>query len=201
MPPFLGNDLLRGEQVYLARPTKDDIAIIAGWSQDVEYYRLLRRGLVYPGETAADYESWFDGMVKEESGFPFAIRRSDDGSIVGWLALREIFWQPRLCTLVIGIDPALRGRGCGTDALRVALRYAFLELNLNRVGLDVTSYNEGGIRAYTKVGFTHEGTLRAAVYRDGVYYDSLMMSMLRSEWEARYNLPPLNDRAAGAARG
>lgn len=201
MPPFLGNDLLRGDQVALARPTKDEIGIIAGWSQDVEYYRLLRRGLVYPGETAADYEGWFESMTREQSGFAFAIRRSDDGSIVGWLALREILWQARHCSLVIGIDPALRGRGYGSDALRVALKYAFLEMNLNRVGLDVMTYNEAGIRAYTKVGFRHEGTLRAVVYRDGVYYDIHVMGILRSEWEAHYNQPPISYPAGDAAPG
>lgn len=201
MPPFLGNDLLRGELVTLARPTKDEIAKIASWSQDIEYYRLLRRGLVYPGDTSEDYESWFESMNKEQNGFPFAVRRRDDSSHVGWLALREIFWQARHCTLVIGIDPALRGRGYGSDALRVALQYAFLELNLNRVGLDVMSYNEAGIRAYTRVGFTHEGTTRAVVFRDGVYYDIHLMGILRSEWEARYNQPPISYQTGGAAPG
>ncbi|MFN8449596.1 MAG: GNAT family protein [Anaerolineae bacterium] len=201
MPPFLGNDLLRGEQVTLARPTKDEIATVATWSENIEYYRLLRRGLVYPGDNPAEYEGWFESMVKEQTGFPFAVRRSDDGSLVGWLLLREIFWQARHCTLVIGIDPALRGRGYGTDALRVALRYAFLELNLNRVGLDVMSYNAAGIRAYTKVGFTHEGTQRSVVFRDGVYYDIHMMGILRSEWETLYNQPPISYPAGGAAPG
>jgi RimJ/RimL family protein N-acetyltransferase len=200
MPPFLGNELLRGEQVYLARPTPEAVAVIAGWSHDVEYYRLLRRGLVYPGDTVTEYQQWFADMVKEQSGFPFAIHRSD-GTVIGFLALWEIFWQARHCSLVIGLDPALRGRGYGTDAVRVALKYAFLELNLNRVGLDVMSYNDAGIRAYTKVGFTHEGIRRAVVYRDGVYYDIQLMGMLRSEWEALYNQPPISYPAGGAAPG
>jgi len=184
MPPFLGNELLRGDLVTLSRPTKEDIPIIASWSHDIEYSRMLRRGLIYP-DTAEDYEGWFAEMAKEESGYPFAIRRIEDNSLVGWLAIRAIFWQARHCSLVIGIgDQSQRGRGYGSDALRVALKYAFLEMNLNRVGLEVMSYNDAGIRAYSKVGFQHEGTLRAFVYRDGVYYDIYTMSILRSEWEA-----------------
>ncbi len=196
---MLGSELLEGENVYLTRPTPEDISVIAGWSHDTAYYRSLRRGISYP-ETAEEYEEWFRGMVREQSGYPFAIRRRGDQQLVGWLALREIFWQARHCTFVIGIDPALRGRGYGTDAVRVMLRYAFMELNLNRVELVVIQYNDAGIRAYGKAGFRYEGTQRAAVYRDGVYYDVVMMAMLRAEWETLYNQPPISyPSAAGAA--
>ena len=196
---MLGNELLQGEKVYLARPMPEDFPLIAGWSHDTAYYRLLRRGLSYP-EPAESYSGWFESMVNEASGFPFAIRRLADKGLVGWLVLREIVWQARHCTFAIGVDPAERGQGYGTDATRVALRYAFLELNFNRVGLDVVEHNEAGIRAYRKAGFVDEGRLRALVYRDGVYYDMLNMSMLRSDWERLYNQPPIRYPAGDAAR-
>lgn len=66
------------------------------------------------------------------------------------------------------------------------LRYAFHELNLNRVGLDVIEYNERGIRAYQKAGFQLEGRVRQAVHRDGKIYDRINMGILRSEWEALF---------------
>ena len=208
MPPFLGNELLRGELVYLARPQKDELRVIAGWSNDMEYSRSLRRGLVYP-DTGEDYDEWWSDLFKHESGYPFAIhrfadqrsddQRSDDSTLIGFVLLTDIFWQARRCSVIIGIDPSQRGRGYGTDALRVALKYAFLEMNLFRVGLEVMMYNEAGLRAYTKVGFVPEGRLRALVYRDGVYYDVQPMSILRPEWEARYNQPPVSYPAADAA--
>jgi RimJ/RimL family protein N-acetyltransferase len=200
VPPFMGNELLRGERVCLARPTHDETMIIASWSHDLEYSRLLRRGLAYPDEVT-DYEGWFSSMWRDQSGYPFAIRRNDDNSIVGFLIAKDIFWQARHCSVVIGIgDPAARGHGYGSDALRVLLKYAFLEMNLNRVGLEVMSYNEAGIRAYTKVGFQPEGRLRAFVYRDGVYYDIIPMSILRSEWEALYHQPAVSYPTADGAR-
>ncbi len=197
MPPFLGNELLRGDLVYFARPQKDELSVIAGWSNDIEYSRLLRRGLVYPN-TGEDYEEWWGDLAKHESGYPFAIHRNDDSSLIGFIVFSDIFWQARHCSLVIGIDPTQRGRGYGTDALRVMLKYAFMEMNLNRVGLEVMVYNDAGIRAYAKVGFKPEGRLRAFVYRDGVYYDVQQMSILRVEWEALYNQPPISYPAGDA---
>ena len=170
---------------FLVRPTREDLPVITGWSSDIEFLRMIRRGLAYPPSTE-DYEGWFAEMAKRESGYPFAIRRIEDNALVGFIIITDLFWASRHGSLIIGIDPALRGRGLGTDALRVILKYAFLEMNFNRVGLEVMSYNEAGLRAYAKAGFQQEGRLREFVYRDGVYYDVINMSILRSEWEALY---------------
>ena len=65
----------------------------------------------------------------------------------------------------------------------VLLRFAFQELNLHRVSLRVYEDNVRGIRAYQKCGFAQEGQSREAVYRKGRYYDELLMSVLRHEFE------------------
>jgi RimJ/RimL family protein N-acetyltransferase len=44
--------------------------------------------------------------------------------------------------------------------MKIILRYAFTELNLKRVTLDVFEYNQRGICSYEKAGFVHEGRLR-----------------------------------------
>jgi RimJ/RimL family protein N-acetyltransferase len=123
---------------------------------------------------------------------PFAVRTLVEDRLVGLLVIKDIMWQARHCSFFIGIgDPTERGRGYGSDAVRVLLRYAFLEMNLNRVGLEVMAYNAEAIHAYEAAGFQQDGRLRAFVYRDGVYYDVLTMSILRAEWEHLYDYPPV----------
>jgi RimJ/RimL family protein N-acetyltransferase len=98
--------------------------------------------------------------------------------------IHSIEWNNRSGLLAIGIgEQENRNKGYGSDALQLILRYAFHELNLNRVGLDVIEYNEKAIHTYEKAGFQHEGRLRAAVYRDGKSYDRILMGILRTEWE------------------
>jgi RimJ/RimL family protein N-acetyltransferase len=65
------------------------------------------------------------------------------------------------------------------------LRYAFEALNLNRVWLEVYEYNQRGLRCYEKLGFRKEGVQRQENYRDGRYWDTILMGLLRSEWEER----------------
>jgi RimJ/RimL family protein N-acetyltransferase len=198
MPPFLGTDLLVGKRVRLARPTHDDVATIAAWSLDLEYQRLLRRGMVYPG-SVEEHRGWFEEMAKGELMFPFSVRTLVEDRLVGLLVIKDIMWQARHCSFFIGIgESSERGRGYGSDAVRVLLQYAFLEMNLHRVGLEVMAYNADAIRAYEAAGFQHDGRLRAFVYRDGVYYDVLLMSVLRAEWEAQTGQPPVSYPGAEA---
>lgn len=192
MPPFLGSELLMGKKVRLALPAHEDIPLFAAWSQDLEYQRLLRRGMVYPGSVEGHRE-WFEAMAKEEKDIPFSIRTLVEDRLVGMLVIRDVVWQARHCSFFIGIgDPGERGQGYGSDAVRVLLKYAFLEMNMHRVGLDVMSYNADAIRAYQAAGFQLDGRLRAFVYRDGVYYDMLQMSILRGEWESLTGYPPVS---------
>ena len=65
------------------------------------------------------------------------------------------------------------------------LRYAFLELNLQRVSLDVFDYNQRAIRSYEKAGFTLEGRQRGVLLREGKRWDLVYMGILREEWLAQ----------------
>ncbi|MCC6616216.1 MAG: GNAT family N-acetyltransferase [Anaerolineae bacterium] len=186
MLPFIGNELLRGEKVYLTPIQRADCAVFATWSEDMEYQRLLRRGEVFP-DIAESFERWLFSENDHEELYRASIRTNADNTLIGMCEINRIFRQARHCMFWIGMgDPAYRGHGYGSDAIRTLLRYAFLEMNLNRVGLEVMSYNARAIAAYERIGFQHEGRQRETVIRDGVYYDTLLMSILRREWEARY---------------
>jgi RimJ/RimL family protein N-acetyltransferase len=67
--------------------------------------------------------------------------------------------------------------------MRLVLRFAFGELNLNRLTLDVFEYNPRAIRSYESAGFKHEGRGRGWLKRDGRRWDMVYMGILRSEWE------------------
>ena len=64
------------------------------------------------------------------------------------------------------------------------VEYAFGTLNLNRIWLSCFADNARAIRAYEKVGFRREGVLRQEMYREGRYWDSLLMAILREDWDA-----------------
>lgn len=87
----------------------------------------------------------------------------------------------RVAHFLLG-DPSIRGKGIGTEALKLLLAVCFEELGLHRVSLGVFDFNEGAIRCYEKAGFRKEGLLRD-VRRMGTQYWSLYeMAILSDEY-------------------
>jgi RimJ/RimL family protein N-acetyltransferase len=79
-------------------------------------------------------------------------------------------------------EKAYWGQGFGTDATRTALAFAFGELNLHRVELEVFDFNPRAMRCYEKAGFRYEGIRRQAFFRNGRYHDIHLMAILDSEF-------------------
>jgi RimJ/RimL family protein N-acetyltransferase len=75
-------------------------------------------------------------------------------------------------------------RGYGTDAVGTLVRFAFEQMNLNKVTLGVFEFNERAQAVYQKLGFVVEGRAREDYYQDGRYWDIIRMSVLRREYDA-----------------
>lgn len=175
------NDLFRGRLVRLAAPRPEDSAALARWSHDADYLRSVDTDYARPRPPAAFAQQ--EGAGAGANAVEFRLRTLADDRLIGFVALHSIEWNNRAGLLSIGIGEAeYRGKGYGRDALRLILRYAFDELNLERVGLDVISDNVAALRAYERAGFRREGAMRHSVLRDGVWHDRIIMGLLRDEW-------------------
>jgi RimJ/RimL family protein N-acetyltransferase len=91
--------------------------------------------------------------------------------------------QDRRASFAIGIhSPNWLGKGIGTDATRMVLKFAFSTLKLHRISLRVIAYNSRAIRSYEKSGFVIEGREREAGFVDGEWHDDIMMGILDREF-------------------
>lgn len=79
------------------------------------------------------------------------------------------------------INPDFRGRGIAKQMLRIAERKAFERSEINRLELRVYTFNDAAIAAYKKAGFVFEGTERQSARFRSEYWDTMIMSKLRSE--------------------
>ena len=172
-----------GERIRLRRDERADLSRFVEWLNDPDVRRFISVNLPI---SQANEEGWFEGMLKrqpEEQPFAIEIRDGDAWRLVGNCGFFEIdrFARSAEVGILIG-DKSCWNKGYGTEVMRLLLRIGFQSLNLNRVYLRVDQGNKGGIRAYEKAGFQHEGSFRQGTYRDGRYEDLLFMSVLRSEW-------------------
>lgn len=179
----MANDIFQGESVHL-RPFEPEreSKLFATWNQNSQYMTLLDSG---PANL------WPASMIKEwiekerRFDYSFVIIPNGSETPIGMVGLDGLNWSARNAWVGIGIgEPEYWGKGYGTDAMRIILRFAFLELNLWRVNLNVFEYNERAQKSYLKVGFREEGRLRQWMKRDGRRWDLIYMGVLRSDWEA-----------------
>jgi RimJ/RimL family protein N-acetyltransferase len=181
----MSDDLLCGELVRLeALDPAAHAAYFARWSADSEYERLLDSDPTRP-RSAAQTKAELEKLLEGTDDYLFLVRALEGDVPIGMVELDDIAWARGDAWVGIGLgERTYWGKGYGTDALRILLRFAFDELNLHRVTLNVFSYNTRALRTYAGLGFTVEGTVREALMREGRRWDLIFMGLLRREWEA-----------------
>ncbi len=177
-------DLFIGAHVRLGPMVPEAAGQLARWSQSSTYLRHLDSDIAVP-LTISQVEKRMEATDNSPGTFEFLIHTLEDDQPIGFVALHSIEWNNRCGLVAIGIgEPGCRRKGFAKEALGILLRYAFCELNLNRVGLDVIAYNTPALKLYESVGFQREGAMRSAVLRDGEVFDRVIMGILQTEWEA-----------------
>jgi RimJ/RimL family protein N-acetyltransferase len=186
----MNNDLFEGK---LVRLTAEEPELLGKnfslWDRDSEFRRLLDDGPPCLW-SAKKIQSWFeeDSYEGDTSGISFCIRTTQEDRLIGYIGLWELAWSHGEAEVGIAIgDREYWGNGYGTEAMRLILRHAFLELNLYRIMLGVFEYNTRAIRSYKKNGLIIEGRMRKAIYRDGDRADIIYMGILCEEWLLREN--------------
>ncbi|MBM4422561.1 MAG: GNAT family N-acetyltransferase [Chloroflexi bacterium] len=176
--------MIVGERIRLRPIERDDLPRFVAWFADPE----VRDGLsIFMPIGLAEEEQWFEAMLKEEKARrPLSIdaRAVDGWAHIGSAGFHQIDWRNRNAEFGIAIgDKQYWNTGYGADAVRTLIGFGFGELNLERIYLRVFHTNLRAIRCYEKAGFAHEGRLRRDRFHAGRYDDTLIMGILRDEWE------------------
>ena len=88
----------------------------------------------------------------------------------------------RRAHLGLSLRPAFRGRGLGTDMVVALCRYGFAVRGLHRLQVDTLASNTAMIRAASRAGFVHEGTLRRSAWVKGEFADEVILGVLATGW-------------------
>lgn len=169
------------ERVRLRPLERDDLARAKAWVNDPEIAALVLRTLPV---NMMEEERWFETVTLDPSKIVFALEETESGTHIGNAGLYDIDWINRKAEFWILLgEKKWRGRGLGEEATKRLLRFAFSNLNLNRVYLKVADSNKRAIRTYRRCGFRIEGTFRSDVFIEGCYRDTLRMALLRDEIE------------------
>lgn len=111
-----------------------------------------------------------------------------DGENVGGVNLNSIDERNGTFSIGIQIDRDHRGKGYGTRAVRILLKYAFFERRLNKFNDSVLEGNEPSAAMMRKLGCIQEGVRRQVIYTDGKYQDMILFGLTKDEFMANEGL-------------
>jgi RimJ/RimL family protein N-acetyltransferase len=171
--------MISGKLVYLRSVEAPDLDRWVEWFNEAEIIQFLN--VVYP-YSRLDAENFWKRTQQNAAEVLYSIVTQAEHKHIGSINLKKIDWRSRHAEL--GITLGIKefwGRGYGNDAVETVCRFAFAEMGLHRVYLYVREDHEAGIRAYEKAGFKIEGRARQQLYRNGRYYDLILMGRLASD--------------------
>jgi RimJ/RimL family protein N-acetyltransferase len=168
--------------LFLREIERNDLPTINSWRADRDLVSNLTANFRYISLEVD--QKWFDAYLASRSNnVRLAICDCSQDEILGVVYLLKIDWVNRTSEFGIQIGKKeFYGRGVGDWAMRKMLEHAFGDLNLHRVTLTVLENNDRALRLYKKLGFTEEGRLRQAVFKNGKHLDLIVMAILEDEF-------------------
>lgn len=112
----------------------------------------------------------------------FSVVELAGNELAGDAVLWSIDLHNRAAHIGLGLRPAFRGRGLGTDVVRALCEYGFSVRGLHRLQIETLATNTAMIQAAERVGFTPEGTLRQAAWVTGEFLDEVILGLLAADW-------------------
>jgi RimJ/RimL family protein N-acetyltransferase len=174
-----------GKKIRLRPYDRADIDAILELINDESIKQYLMPGVALMFNRK-DEENFIDSQsALSPERHSFAIERISDGAYLGGCGFVGIDWKSRHGKVGIFLGERFTGKGYGSEAMELLINFGFWEMNLNKIKLEVYSFNPRAIRVYEKLGFETEGVFKQELFRHGSYHDVISMALFRRDWENR----------------
>lgn len=170
---------IAGSQIDLVIIEKRDARTMTRYVNDPEVNRYLLRCMP---QHVQEEEKWIESITENRNGVILGIARKEETTLIGTTSLgwkKDNRDRTASFGLMIG-DKSAWGKGYGTEATQLILKYAFNTLDLRGVELCLFDTNKAARKVYEKCGFVEIGRLRDWLYiSPGSYCDEVMMVCMR----------------------
>ncbi|MDY0143717.1 MAG: GNAT family protein [Bacteroidales bacterium] len=168
-----------GQKVVLRALELEDMQFLQEMLNDPEMERMVI-GWSFPTSKKQQL-MWYENIVNDKLNHRFAI--SYDNKFVGVSTLTKIDWKNRSANHGIKLHSSTpKGIGIATDAIYATMKYAFEELQLNRLGGSFLDYNIASQKLYEKCGWKKEGVYRQSIFKNNAYHDEYPTAILKGDY-------------------
>jgi len=165
--------LLEGKLVNLKVLEKDNLPLLADWSNNPEFFS----DFWFPQMSKTEWEKRYDSLTPDTKWF---FIEKKDGMRIGTVFH---FLNGNFMEIGYILVPNERKKGYGSEAIKIIVDYLFLSKELVRVQAITGVDNFASHRVLEKAGFTKEGIIRKSAFIRGEWKDGCLYSILREEWK------------------
>lgn len=155
-----------------------DVPLMLEWMHDEESKTIFQNDFSSIDEEKAKK---FVLNSFDEENHHFAIVNEYD-EYLGTISLKHIDRKNSIAEYAISTRKKIRGTGGNFEATQLILKYAFEDLKLNKVYLNVLSSNVRAIKFYLKNGFVYEGTFRNHLFVNDMYQDLQWYAIMKEDF-------------------
>lgn len=174
---------LKSERLFFREITKEDVIDMFEIYSDPETARF---DWYYPIESmdkAREIIDNFQEAYDEKEEITWGVVKKDDNKLIGYCCLGDFEEGPRSCEIGYGFNREYWNKGYGTEAVNVLVKYAFEEMNINRIAGTVTLGNDASIKLLKKCGFQQEGIFRQRTFMKGKFIDDVILAILMKDYK------------------
>jgi ribosomal-protein-alanine N-acetyltransferase len=181
--PSIFPALVEGERIRLREVTIDDFGATWRWASRPEFFRFLPMDQ----PTRDEERRWLSSIVDESHEVPrrqyeLGIEVIDGSELIGMVRLGIDSERHRSASIGYGIGPDRWGHGYATEAAQLVVGFGFEVLGLHRIWATHHPDNFASRKVLEKVGLREEGRRRDDRLVGGVWYDSVVCSILEDDW-------------------
>jgi RimJ/RimL family protein N-acetyltransferase len=174
---------IKGKNLTLRAIEEGDLELLHKWANDPVTQDGI--GELHFPSSMDFHKAWFQNLKNDRLNQRFVVDVQEIG-IIGISSIVNIDWRNRHAWhgLVIG-ESGHRGKGHGIDAIMATMRYAFEELNLERLEGSMIEYNKLSISTYCgkRLGWKEEGRRRNYFFRKGRFWDQILVGVTKQDYQ------------------
>lgn len=176
---------LKGNKIFLKSLNEEDVLYSNwyGWFNDEELCKTLQKHY-FPSSTSSQKLFWEENIRNSDKKLQLGICDIAENTLIGIVSLNNIDYINRKCefSIVIG-EKRFQNVVNFVESTNLILNHAFNSLNMNKVYGG--SISKELVHLMTRVlGFKGEGVARQEIYKNGLYHDCYLYSILKGEFKS-----------------
>lgn len=182
----MGTERLGNERLSLRAFESDDLAALHAYFNDPSLIgrRYMPWGIRDNAPMSRrDVEGILEAWAKVKKAFTLGIELRESGVLAGH-AECNWRWDTHCPGVAVAVSPEHQRRRIGSEVVGLLLAYFFENTPAHNVSGWISSWNEPGLAFALALGFTESGRIPRGGIRDGVFYEEVMVDILKPEWAA-----------------